>query len=177
MNFTLYLRPGATEPINFEGDFFAIVQCASDVFVKLPGQTEVLYGQGDSFTLPAGQIFKRIEIRNPTAQPLVAVIYAGQGRYEQRRQAVIEPRTRVVGRSDTLAGLSTLDLSPTLLAQDIRRKYVVVSNPDTSLKLELVDETGVRFQIIEPTTSAIVHVSERFGLKNPNGSPVQYSVG
>jgi hypothetical protein len=179
MNYPLRLAPGKTEGIPVEGDFLCVTFSPCDIEISVDGRGKATYNQGDSRTLTGGRMFRRLEVRNPTAGTIDVIIFAGTDRYSQARQAILEPKTRVVGDSGTLAGNTPLDLDPALVlvGGDIRRKAVTISNPDTTLKLELRDEANVAFDIIEPKDTKIFPISERFFLYNPNGSALQYSLG
>lgn len=179
MNHTLDLGPGQKRFIDAEGDFFAVVQSAVDLEIGLVGREASLYSQGDTYTTAPGEKFRSIGVRNPSPATVRVIIFAGFGRYSQQRQSVLEPKTRVIGASGSLAGLDSIDLDPALfmINGDIRRKCILVSNPDLSLKLELHDEDGNAFLVIEPETSITVPISERCLLVNPNGAAVQYKLG
>ena len=178
MNYTLQLGPGESKPINAQGNFFAIVLAPSDVMVRTPGSEEVLYAQGDSYTLPPGEDFRRLEVRNPTASDAVVVVYAGTGRYEQRRQAVVEPRTVVQGHAGAvLAAGASVTLPGAISGRLIRRKAVTVSNEDPNLNLELQDAAGVPFATVFAGFPTIYPISEPVILKNNNPTPVSYKAG
>lgn len=179
--YDIQLRPGKTEILECTGNFFAIALSPIGVYVRIHGEEEIYFEQGDSRTLAAGTEFRYLTLRNPTAQTVTVRIYAGTGRYEQRRTAVIEPKRRVEGFTGTLPIAadpgSVIDLDDSLGDTDIRIKAYLVSNADPNNKLEVLDSAGVRFQIIQPDSSVVVQASEGLKLKNPNAAPVDYCYG
>jgi hypothetical protein len=179
MNYPLRLPPGKTEGIPVEGDFFCVTFTPCDIEISVDGRGKATYNQGDARTLTGGRMFRRLEVRNPTAGTIDIIIFAGTDRYSQARQAILEPKTRVIGVSDTLAGHTSLDLDPALylIGGDIRRKAVTVSNPNATLRLELHDEDDNGFDVIEPKDTKIFPISERCKLHNPNGDPLEFKLG
>jgi hypothetical protein len=178
MNFKFSLTPGQTKGINLgEGDFFAVVLCPGDLEIKVPGGEFALFGQGDSYTLPPGQSFTRLEVRNPSASNGVQVLlFAGFGRYEQRRQSVIEPDTEFSSSATTsLAGHATLDFDGFPSGDRIRRKQIQISNLDASLPLQLIDQNGNVGLSIPGGHSITLPISKFVQLYNPNGSAVSFA--
>lgn len=175
MNYVLTLPPGKTEAINADGDFFRIVSAALDVEVRImPGNTRALYGQGDAETMPPGETFRRLEVRNPSAvSTLIVTVYAGFGRYAQQRQAVMEPRTEFDAWSGTqLAATSGETFAGVPAGTRLRRKAIQVTNEDASLLLQVRDEAGHVGLSIKGGDSITLPISEGVEIYNPNGSAV-----
>ena len=174
MNFDLTLAPGETKSINTQGNYFAVVFAPVDLMIRISGSEAALYSQGDSLELPAGQTFSRLEVRNPSATASVVVlIYAGVGRYVQRRQAVMEPPTEFnawVGTQLNASDGQTFSGVPT--GRRMRRKCIQVTNGDATLRLQLRDAAGNVGLEIFPETSITLPISETVEVFNPNGAAV-----
>jgi hypothetical protein len=181
MNYTLQIAPGKTEPIEVEGDFFAVVSSPVDLLIREGGKEECLFGQGDSRTLPAGQIFKYLEVKNPTLNTVIVIMDAGSSRYEQRRQSVMEPKTRVRAysglNSATLPSNTQIELSGAPLGDEIRRKAVTASNDDANANLKLLDADGLPFATVYAGFPIIYPISEKVYLANKTNAPINYSAG
>lgn len=178
MNYTLFLGPGKIEPVNCGGaDFFAVVMSAGDLEIKMPGGEFTLFGQGDSYTLPPGEKFTRLEVRNPSASNSAKVIlYAGLGRYEQRRQSVIEPDTEFISDPGTsLAAHTGVVFDGIVTGQRIRRKSIEISNLDAALSLQMRDQNANVGLTISAGHSITLPISKYVELYNPNGSAVSYA--
>jgi hypothetical protein len=178
MNFNFDLAPGKTDGVNIgSADFFAVVFCPGDLEIKLPGGTFTLFGQGDSYTMPPGEFFTRLEVKNPSiVNTTRVVIYAGLGRYEQRRQSVIEPATEFSGSPTTsLAGGSGIAFDGITTGNRIRRKSINVSNLDPAAPLQLRDINGTVALIVPAGHSITLPVSQYIELYNPGGSAVSFA--
>jgi hypothetical protein len=178
MNYELEIKPGGIEPLNGEGDFFAIVSAPLDILVRYPGQSWMLFSQGDDHTLAPGRTFPRLEVRNPSTTATIRVIlYAGFGRYGQRRIASLELRTEIDGWNGTQLGANAgQTFSGVPSGNRVRRKAIVVSNGNATQRLELRDSDGHRALIILPGDSVTLPVSETVTVFNPNGAPTECAI-
>ena len=193
MNYTVHLEPGKTEAVSASGDYFAVVFAAQDIEIRLPGETPDVYAQGDSIEMPllidpsngafvldqAGnpkrQQFRRLEIRNPHADAaLDVVLYVGFGRYVQRRQQVLEPKTEAECQSGSVLANGTHALPPLLTNGRIRRKEITISNGSPELRLYWRDRAAASGGFILPGYSVALPVSEYLELYNPAGAAVEF---
>lgn len=174
MNYEITIAPGAVGTVNGAGDFFAVVSAAQDILIRIPGNEFTLFSQGDSLVMPAGEIFKRLEIRNPSATAsMIVVIYAGFGRYSQQRVAMMEPRTEFVSWAGTQLDPATgQTFAGTPIDRRVRRKCVQVTNGDATLRLQVRDAAGNVGLEIFPETSVTLPISETVEIYNPNGAAV-----
>lgn len=178
MQYTIAIAAGKTEPINCaESTFFAVVLSGLDLLIRIPGQEFQTYGQGDSMTLTEGRTFRRLEVKNTSLSDTVVVIYAGRDRYEQRRQSVIDAPSETAPVATEIAGETTLVLPGTPSGKRIRRRSILVSNPDSALDLQIVDPvTGAVLDTVFFRTSAILNMSGPIGIRNPASTPITASV-
>ena len=174
--FELEIPPAAIRPIPQAGDFFLVVQANTPLEIQRSGAPFTTYEQGDSETMPEGSEFDRLEVKNTTATTCYAKIFVGYGRRGQNRPTLMEPPTRTVGSGKVdLVAETALDVAPLLLAGDLRRKAVYITNGDGSnLRLEVRDKTGKAFGVILSGESAVFYVSDTVQIYNPN--PVAVSV-
>ena len=173
MNFTLNIPAGKTAPLNCgESDFFAVVLAGVDLQINVPGSEPALYAQGDSYEMPPGQVFRRLEIRNPSLADTVVIIFAGLGRYRQQRQALLDAPSRMEQVASAIPAGGELILSGVASGDRIRRRSVVVSNPDTALDVLMCDDSGAPVNVVFPRSSAILQTSQPMRVKNPHGAAV-----
>lgn len=171
----LILPPGKNDAFYCpDSDYFAVVFSPGTILVKIQGGDDGFteFEQGDSFAMPAGQTFSRLEVTNPSATAtLIVDIYAGTGRYYQNRQAVIEPDTVLVGQPATsLAPLGFVILTGDTTGNQIRRKSFQVSNNDANLSLVVLDQAGNQCLTIRAGHSITLPVSKYAKILNPDGS-------
>ena len=175
MNYTLQLGPGRTEFIENTGDFFAVVMSPVDLLIRIPQEEECLYGQGDSRTL-IGQTYKYLQVRNPTANAVMVIIDAGTSRYEQRRQAVVDAPTEIVGSAKTsINHLEQVNFPGDPTGSRIRRRSITFSNEDPNARLRVMDAAGNFCSTIEPKSTQILFVSGVVKLYNNSGGAVSFS--
>lgn len=167
---------GGVRPINSGGRFFRVVKTNVPLAIQRSGAAYQPYEQGDAEELADGETFDRLEVKNTAAVDAYVEIYVGYGRREQSRQTVMEPPTRTVGSGKVDLGAETpLVVAPLLLAGDLQRKAVYVTNGDGSnLRLEVRDKSGKALGVILSGESAVFYVSDTIQIYNPN--PVAVSV-
>lgn len=180
MNFHCTLAPGASKGIDVVGDFFSVAFANADVMIRLnltngENREEAIFSQGDSVELKTGK-FRRLQVRNPSVTATVQVIiYAGEDRYEQRRQSTMETPTEILsaplalnqipaGGSVTLSGIAS--------GNRIRRKSVVVSNMDPVNELLIRDVAGNAGAAAFARQSTMLPISGEVIIANITAAPI-----
>lgn len=177
---TKKIPPGGIEAVNIEGSNFHIVFSPVDIAIKWPGGEFVTYPQGSGVdNLPAGQTFKRLEVRNPSLGEITVVLYVGGPLYRDNRSALIEPRTEVSAQTPAASIIPNaagvvLDGIPTGLR--IRRKSIQVSNLDPALNLQIRDAAGNVALTVFAQTSITLPISEYVQVYNASGGAIASSI-
>lgn len=176
--FTLTIPGGGIRPIEQPGLCFSVVTAATVVDIKWYGTDWGAYEQGDGEDMRGTDGFKRLEIRNPTVNPVTVVIYVGDAMRVSQRVAIMEPRTRFHAWSgtDIAAGASVVFSGPHA-ATDLRRKAILVSNDDPALPLYVGDAAGNIGHTVLAQTSSTLPISENVTIHNPAGSAVACRIG
>lgn len=172
---------GGIDRIDVEGDTYHIVSANNEFELARTGTGFVPVQQGDGEILPEGQVFSRLDIRNPATngETLVVFIYAGFGRRYQSRQSVMEPPT--IARSifsGNITATTTVDLGQLPQGGEVRRKGVVITNGSSELKIEVQDADGILCDVVQPGHSKFYPITDAFYMRNPHGVAVEaYAMG
>lgn len=179
MRYDLQLAPGQTKPVNVVGDYFAVVFSPLPLDIRINGQEPDNYQQGDSMQLPPGETFKRLEVRNPSAtRTATVVLYAGFGRYVQRRQMVLDVPSEIVGQASTsIAALSSVTLDGIASGNQIQRKAVIVSNMDPANSLLVRDSSGRTVCAVAAGFSITIPTSGAVTIANDTANPIVCYIG
>lgn len=182
MNYDNTIAPGQTWAFNCKGDYFAVVFAPVDLIIRTfgskAGGDPDLYSQGDSMELPPGDSFTRVEVKNPSATATATVlIYAGFGRYVQRRQAVVEPPTEFVGWAPgTLAATTGVTFTGLPAGNLFRRKCIQISNEDPNLDIYIRDSSNRVGLTVYARTSVTLPISQSVNVYNFNGVAVSVRI-
>jgi hypothetical protein len=177
----LKLAPGMVDSINAEGQNFWIVYAAVPIQIMIPGGEFGTYEQGTGLdSLPNGETFKRLTVRNPSLANITVVIYVGGPLYRDSRMALMEGRTRLAawngtslagGASQTFDGLNPADGGFAGYI-DLKRHSLVIANLDPANALQILDGAGTVCSIVFAQTEMILPVSEKITVKNGTGSAI-----
>lgn len=175
---TLTIAAGGIQPINAEGRNFWVIRSAVDLQIRTGGGEFALYGQGTGLdTLPESEMFRRLEIRNPSIGEITVEIYIGGPLYRDSRSSVMEPRTEFDGQAANSINAATgLTLPGVPSGSRIRRKSIQVTNLDPNSNLQIRDSAAHVGVTVFANTSITLPVSESVEIFNPNGAAVALSV-
>lgn len=175
--------------IEVPGSFFRIKEATGAFSMKIDYGADFEFALGMAYTCPLGTGFKMLTVTNLTAEENVIEILIsgateqGIGTITDDRLNIIRERgamttvdadSRLVAHEVSIPANSGYALPPTLIAGDIRRKAVIVSNGDaTSNRLLIRDAAGVAGCLVEAKETAVVEVSGFVEVYNPNPIAVQ----
>lgn len=150
------------------------------LYIATDSTAEIPISPGTAQEFPRYFRFKGLQIRNPEAFDVVAVVWYGFGTYTPHSYFLTETPTQLVGQNlagGTIAGGGgTVVLPGTPSGNRISRKAVLVSNGDPSNLLRLLDGAGNEVGLVFPFTAFQLETSAAVTVKNDNGAAVRASV-
>lgn len=130
----LTVPPGEIAPGLATGTNLYVVSAPCGFLIRMEGGSFIDVQQGCARKATGGATFEYFEAWNPTAKAIKIRVFVGYAEYQDQRQAVVEPATRLACQSGTLAANTPLTIVSALSAADIRRKEVIVSNGSAAEK-------------------------------------------
>lgn len=166
---------------NFDvlGNAFYLIECAGEVEIKTNASTWKTYRKSTGEEFPGDQVFQRLEIRNYGAQTRIK-LWAGWGRYVDRRFELLEAPTKATGWNDPAQEVPANDHIDVVALSGggyMRRKAVVVTNLDPNENLRLTDQDNNTFLTVFPRTSVTLPVSDTIRIYNDTGAAISCNVG
>jgi len=164
-------------------DRLYLIDCTGEVEIRTDGNPFKTYRKSTGEEFPREQTFQRLEFRNTGAAKLTIRVWAGWGRYIDRRFSMIEATTKARGWSDwpgnpqEVPANSSIDLAAQLGGGVISRKSVIITNLDPNEKLRLEDVDNNTFMTVFPNTSVTLPLSDTVSIHNDTGANVSVNIG
>ncbi|PXA04828.1 hypothetical protein DDZ13_06595 [Coraliomargarita sinensis] len=174
--------PG-TQQLDVEATAFYLIDCTGEVEIRTDENSFKTYRKSTGEEFPQEQTFQRLEFRNQGSSPVSVRVWAGWGRYIDRRFEMVEAVTKARGFSEWPGGAqevpanSSIDLPAQLGGGVISRKSVLITNLDPNEKLRLEDADNNTFLTIFPNTSVTLPISDTFSIHNDTGEAVSVNIG
>ncbi len=158
-----------------KGASFYLLRCAGPVFVRTDNTPEKPYLEGTGEDFPAD--FSRLEIRNPTAEPISFSVWYGWGRYIDTRSAVYDGYTETAAHPvAVIPGNTSWPFLGSASGNRVQRKALVVSNLDPAIILWVCDGAGNKALACFPQQSAVIQSAGPLVVKNEQAAPVNCAV-
>lgn len=174
--------PG-TYQLDAPGTAFYLIDCTGEVEIRTDQNSFKTYRKGTGEEFPRDGAFSRLEFRNNGGAKLTVRVWAGWGRYIDRRFEMVEAITKSrgwddwPGASQTVPANSSIDLPAKLGGGIISRKSVLITNLDANENLRVEDAEDNTFLTIFPRTSVTLPISDTFSIHNDTGSPISCNIG
>lgn len=162
------------------GERFYFVTATGPISVKTDASPEKPFRKGTGLTLPEGQRFKRLEVKNYTTIPVSIQLFMGFGEYVDTTQEIIESYTKLIGTGYTNVPAYTDPVTGGILVfpgtpsgDKIQRREILIFNDDLANNLYVLDEndnvSGIVFfkSSIAVPASGVVKVKNLTGLAIP----------
>lgn len=175
--FKTIIQPGGTYGISQYGGRYYFQTLTGLVYASTDKTIERPYIQRQGEQYEPSHYFNRVEIRNPNAFPVFVQVWVGFGQFLDSTFNIIESSTAAVAQAATsIAAGATVTLSGTPTGNQLQRKSLVVSNPDSALDLQILDEANNLVATVFFRTSCTLPISGIVKVKNPNGSSVTAAI-
>lgn len=174
--------PG-TYQLDAPGNAFYLIDCSGEVDIRTDSNSFKTYRKSTGEEFPRDGAFSRIEFKNEGASRLTIRVWAGWGKYIDRRFEMVEATTKARGWSNwpgsvqTVPANSSIDLPAQLGGGVISRKSVLITNLDANEKMRLEDADNNTFMTIFPNTSVTLPLSDTFSIHNDTGSALSVNIG
>lgn len=174
--------PG-TYQLDVSGVAFYLIDCTGEVEIQTDLSPFKTYRKSTGEEFPREQAFRRLEFRNTGSAKLTIRVWAGWGKYIDRRFEMIESTTKARGWSAWPGGQqevpanSSIDLPAALGDGVISRKSVLITNLDPNENLRLEDADNNTFLTVFPRTSVTLPISDTFSIHNDTGSDISVNIG
>lgn len=161
------------------GNGFYLIECAGELEIKTDATTFKTYRKSTGEEFPGDQAFQRIEIRNRGARTRIK-LWAGWGRYIDRRFELLEADTRAVGWDDedqAIPAMDFVEFVPRTGEGYLRRKSILITNLDPNENLRVQDVDGNNICTVFARTSITLPVSDVIRIGNNTGANISCNVG
>lgn len=174
--------PG-TYQLDAHGSAFYLIDCTGEVEVRTDENSFKTYRKstGEEFTKDGA--FSRLEFRNTGASKLTIRVWAGWGKYIDRRFEMVESVTKARGWSNwpgnpqEVPANSSIDLTPVLGDGVISRKSILITNLDPTENMRLEDVDNQTFLTIFPQTTVTLPISDTLSIHNDTGAALSVNIG
>lgn len=191
---SLIIAAGLSLPYNGSGTQFYIITATAPLLIKpvsnngAPAGNENLYGNGQGQFIAEG--FDWLEIKNPTSNPIVVVIFTGGDDFIDKRLIIdqtVNPQVAYPTYPDIAAALTEVPI-PDISGQEftdingvkwiaISRVAVIVCNEDTAFVYRLQKSgatviTDPAVASIYPRTSLRYDARGNFAMANDGATPI-----
>jgi|GEM_PF-5837488 len=181
---------GQRKAINAQGDHFYFTECSGTVEISTDMTAAAPFSVGEGERLPRGFEFKRMTLKNTSAEDISYELFVGRNRRIDNRLNVVDGRIASTARfqqdatklyypqaSDTIAATTTVSFGSVASGTQLRRKSIIVSNNDTTNNLTIRDIANSRdVAYIFPKTAFQLDTSDSVAVRNDSGSPISYGV-
>lgn len=174
--------PG-TYQLDAAGTAFYLIDCTGEVEVRTDSNSYKTYRKSTGEEFPVDTAFTRLEFRNTGGSKLTVRVWAGWGKYIDRRfemvEAVTKPRgwTNWPGAAQQVPANGSVEIAPVLGGGVISRKSVLITNLDANEGLRVTDVDGNTFLTIFPRTSVTLPLSDTISLINDTGNALSCNIG
>lgn len=161
------------------GNAFYLIDCTGEIEIATDLSPFKTYRKSTGEEFPREQAFRRLEFRNTGAKITIRV-WAGWGRYIDRRFEMLEALTKAKGWdavSQEIPANDHVDFVPVTGNGVIARKSIIITNLDPNENLRLEDTDGNTFMTIFPRTSITLPLSDTVRIANDTGSAIACNVG
>jgi hypothetical protein len=172
-----------TYQLNVVGSAFYLIDCTGEVEIATESGSFKTYRKSTGEEFPEGNSFQRLEFRNKGGSKLTIRIWAGWGKYIDRRFEMVEAVTKSRGWSDwpgnpqEVPANSSIDLTPVLGGGVISRKSVLITNLDANENMRIEDAENNTFMTVFPRTTVTLPLSDTFSIHNDTGSALSVNIG
>jgi len=170
--------PGVYQ-LDVHGNAFYLIDCTGEVEIQTNLSPFKTYRKSTGEEFPRDQAFRRLEFRNTGAKITIRV-WAGWGRYIDRRFEMVEAATKAKGWSEAgqeIPATSSIDFAPVTGDGVISRKSIIITNLDPNENLRLEDTDGNTFMTVFPRTSITLPLSDTITIANDTGAAISCNVG
>lgn len=174
--------PG-TRQLDVSGTAFYLIDCTGEIEVRTDQNSFKTYRKSTGEEFPRDGAFSRLEFQNNGGAKLTLRVWAGWGRYIDRRFEMVEAVTRPRGWTNWPGGAqqvpanSSIEIAPVLGDGVISRKSVLITNLDPNENISLTDADGNTFMTIFPRTSITLPLSDTISVKNDTGANISINIG
>lgn len=170
--------PG-THTLDVYGNAFYLIDCTGEVEIQTDLSPFKTYRKSTGEEFPQEQAFRRLEFRNSGAAVTIRV-WAGWGRYIDRRFEMLEAATKAKGWdavTQEIPATSFIDFAPVIGSGVIARKSIIITNLDPNENLRLEDTDGNTFMTVFARTSITLPLSDTVRIANDTGAAIACNVG
>jgi hypothetical protein len=165
--------------IDVVGNAFYLIDCTGEVEISTDLSPFKTYRKSTGEEFPRDQSFRRLEFRN-TGAKITIRIWAGWGRYIDRRFEMLEALTKAKGWDavdQEIPATGHVDFVSVTGDGVIARKSIIITNLDPNENLRLEDTDGNTFMTVFPRTSITLPLSDTIRVANDTGSAIACNVG
>jgi len=178
------LDPYQTRTLDTSGSAISIEDASAPFMLSIDGEGEFEITEGYTIN-QSPDVFRFLQIRNPTASTLTVSLYIGSRYISYSRKSteatITDAATYTKGTTLSSGALPTIGAGASLTYTGLdgakQRKEIFFTNGDDTAWLYILDANG---KIIAPLPAAqtlAFKSSGAFTLFNPNGAAVSYCVG
>lgn len=174
--------PGSYQ-LDVPGNAFYLIDCTGEIEIQTDLSPFKTYRKSTGEEFPMEQAFQRLEFRNQGSATVTVRVWAGWGRYIDRRFEMVEATTKARGWDDWPATAqqipagSSIDIVPVLGGGVISRKSVIITNLDANENIRVEDADNNTFMTVFPRSSVTLPVSDTISLHNDTGSALACNIG